>query len=81
MSLQELNDQITAKVKELLPSMVGITKKEIAMQLDAANKLFNYSAETGKTSYHNYTRHQLIETCVRFNIDPISDYHKRRAGK
>lgn len=63
---------------ELLPTVIGITKKEIAMQLDKSNSLFNYAAETGLTSYHNYTRNELLQTCLDLNVDPISDYHKNR---
>jgi len=63
----------------LLPRVIGITKKEIALQLDKNNPLFDFSAETGKSSYHNYTRNQLLEICIQFNIDPVSDYHKSRS--
>ena len=65
-------------IKQLLPKVAGITKKEIALQLDKNNKLFNYSAESGLTSYRNYTRNELLETCILFGIDPVSDYHKKR---
>ena len=56
----------------------GITKREIALRLDKSNPLSNYSAETGMTSYHNYTREELLRHCIRFGVDPVSEYHKSR---
>lgn len=66
-------------LNELLPKVIGITKKEIALQLDKSNSLFNYSAESGLTSYRNYTRSELLEHCIKFNVNPISQYHLNRS--
>ena len=68
-------------LQELQATCVGITKKEIAMQLDKHNPLFNFSAETGLTSYHHYTRDELLKHCLQWDVDPVSEYHKRRAAK
>lgn len=67
-------------LENLLPSVMGITKKEIAIELDKNNPSFNFSTETGATSYNNYTRNELIEISIKFGIDIISDYHKKRKG-
>lgn len=64
----------------LLPRVIGLTKKEIALQLDKNNPLFDFSRESGKSSYRNYSRNQLLEICIQFNIDPESDCHKTRRG-
>jgi hypothetical protein len=45
-----------------------MTKKQIAAKLDQAQPSFNYSVEKGITSYHNYTKKELIETAIRFGI-------------
>ena len=58
----------------------GITKSEIAAQLDKKSPLFNYNVESGLTSYHNYTRDELLRHCIQFDVDPVSDYHKKRRG-
>lgn len=84
MVLQPLNNIIMRNdiaLTDLLPLVVGITKKEIASQLDKGNPLFNFSVETGLTSYHNYTRNELLKTCIQFGIDPVSNYHKQRSTK
>jgi hypothetical protein len=57
-------------LQEIKQKTVGITKKEIAIQLDNGCSSFNYSVEKGATSYNNYTRDELLETCLQFNIDP-----------
>lgn len=68
-------------LEQLLPKVAGITKKEIAVQLDKGNPLFHFNTETGLTSYYNYTRHFLLQQCIDFDIDPVSDYHKSRMKK
>lgn len=68
------------KLQQLLPLVVGITKKDIALQLDKFSPLFNFSSETGLTSYRNYTRNDLLIICINYRVDPVSDYHKNRAG-
>lgn len=52
-----------------------MNKKKIAVQLDEMNTLYNFAAETGLTSYKNYTLLQLQEILrkeiaeVRFCLD------------
>lgn len=67
-------------LNELLPKVIGITKKEIAIILDRNNPLFNFNTEYGLTSYNNYTRNELIEIAIKIEIDIISDYHKKRSS-
>lgn len=67
---------INIQLSALLPLVVGTTKKEIASRLDASNPLFQYNVEVGLTSYNHYTRNELLETCIRFGVDPISEYEK-----
>lgn len=69
-----------ANLAQLKSTCVGITKAEIAGQLDKNNPLFNFSAEAGLTSYRNYSRDELLLICLENNIDPVSDYQKRRRG-
>lgn len=64
----------------LLPLIKGITKKEIALQLDSTYAMFNYASESGATSYHNYTRNELLTTCIMWDVCPASKYHLSRAG-
>ena len=66
-------------LQELKNISIGITKKEIAMQLDKSSSLFNYNVESGLTSYHNYTRDELLLHCLQFNVNPVSEYHKNRS--
>lgn len=49
-----------------------LTKKQIAIALDKANPLFNFSAESGLTSYKNYTLRDLYR---------IADQHAIRLSK
>lgn len=37
------------------------TRKEVAIKLDEMNTLYNFTTETGLTSYKNYTLSQLQE--------------------
>lgn len=61
---------------QLLPLVKGITKKEIAIALDKKSPLFSYSVEFGATSYHNYTRDELLRHCIQFDVDVVSEYTK-----
>jgi hypothetical protein len=70
---------ITMTLEQLKPLVKGITKKEIALQLDKKSPLFNYSVESGLSSYHNYTRDELLRHCIQFDVDPIGEYHKKRS--
>lgn len=45
------------------------TKKEIAVILDRSNPLFNFSCETGLTSYHNYNKAQLVAIANQHKIE------------
>ena len=64
------------QLNDLLPLVVGTTKKEIASRLDSKNSLFLFSVETGITSYHNYNRNELLEICIKFGVDPVCEYVK-----
>ena len=57
-------------IDDMLKYAKGITKKEIAHQLDKAFPFFNYSKETGLTSYHNYTKKEMLSTCLQFKVNP-----------
>lgn len=59
-------------LKELLPAVEGMTKKEIAIRLDAWNPLFNYSKEDGMTSYKRYTRNELLITAIKYGVDLLA---------
>lgn len=64
-------------LEDLLPLIIGITKKELAIALDAKSPLFNYSVESGPTSYKNYSRTDLIEHCVQFGVDMVPENTKK----
>lgn len=78
-SRQKPSTMLTTSLQfeDLKRACVGITKKEIAIQLDS-NPLFNYSVESGLTSYHKYTRDELLKHCVQFNISPVGVYQLHR---
>lgn len=61
---------------QLLPLIIGTTKKELAIRLDKKSPLFNYSVEFGPTSYNNYTRRELVEHCIKFGVDIIPESQK-----
>jgi len=63
---------------ELVKNSKGVTKKEIAIQLDNSDPFFNYSAEEGLTSYKNYSREQLLKTCFQNKVNPKSEYLLQR---
>lgn len=64
------------KIEELLPLIVGTTKKELAAALDKANPLFSFNTESGLSSYHNYTRNELVRHCITWGVDPLSEHTK-----
>ena len=59
-------------IDDLLVYAKGVTKKEIAIALDKAIVTFNFSAESGLTSYKNYTKFDLLVNCLAYKIDPIN---------
>lgn len=67
------------KIATLIPFLVGITKKEIAHQLDLRGYGFNFSTERGLTSYNNYDRDELIQIAIDHDIDIVGDMHPKRS--
>lgn len=61
----------------LKPFLWGVTKQEMAEQLDRYDPAFNFGVEKGKTSYHMYKRDELIEIAIKYNVDLVSDFRKR----
>lgn len=68
-------------LQSLQAKTIGITKKEIAIQMDKKIQQFNFSAESGLTSYKNYSRNELLEICLKFNLTPKSNYILKREAK
>jgi hypothetical protein len=57
-------------LEQLTEYAKGITKRELAIQLDAYSPVHNFSAERGLTSYKRYSREQLLEICHKLRINP-----------
>lgn len=49
-----------------------MTRKQIALKLDAYSPLHNFSAETGPTSYKRYTKAELLAICnmLKITVNP-----------
>lgn len=78
--LTKYNQFSAMTIDEMKSISVGITKLELALNLDSKDPLFNFSSETGPNSYKNYTRDELLSYCIKFGVDPLSDYQKSRQG-
>lgn len=68
MNLSERLQNLVANAPAI-KAMQAMTKKQIAQKMDDQVPTFNYSVETGPTSYNNYTRDELLTTCVEFKIN------------